>query len=300
MACRAELISALLTRAPPLIHHWSIDRSVFDPAWSWSAGSGSPRTVAARKPNPNQTAHALARAGSTRRQSRPARTPSAGHGPSPAAASPVTGKTVGEQEWYPMPVSPSGWLHQLTSAPDAAMITAPAGRSGDERGDGPDAPGPRPGSVRGVDVFRVSLVLRAAWLLTRAWSRGCVDGAGLEPAGLDDLEACGLDERQLAAGEVLAGEPDGDAFGEPLHGVHGAARCCRHGRAAGGGHPGAGHAASRRGLRPGRGWCTATARRPPCRRRRLRRAGARRRPRAARPHTREWRRVRERGPASRG
>lgn len=43
--------------------------------------------------------------------------------------------------------------------------------------------------------------------------------AGLQPFGFDDLESGGLDEGQLAAGEVLAGHADRDPFEEPLGGV---------------------------------------------------------------------------------
>ena len=41
-------------------------------------------------------------------------------------------------------------------------------------------------------------------------------GAGLEPHGFDGLESCGVDEGQLAAGEVFTGCTDGDSFEEPL------------------------------------------------------------------------------------
>jgi hypothetical protein len=44
-------------------------------------------------------------------------------------------------------------------------------------------------------------------------------GAGLEPLGFDDLESGGLDEGQLAAGEMLTGRADGDSFEEPLGGL---------------------------------------------------------------------------------
>src|SRR6266545_2409912 len=46
-------------------------------------------------------------------------------------------------------------------------------------------------------------------------------GAGLEPLGLHDLEPGGRHQRELAAGEVLAGDADGDAFEQPLGGVDG-------------------------------------------------------------------------------
>jgi hypothetical protein len=45
-------------------------------------------------------------------------------------------------------------------------------------------------------------------------------GAGLQPFGFGDLESGGLDEGELAAGEVLTGRADGDPFQEPLGGVN--------------------------------------------------------------------------------
>src|SRR6516225_2137205 len=44
-------------------------------------------------------------------------------------------------------------------------------------------------------------------------------GAGLVPFGFDDLESGGLDEGQMASGEVFTGCTDGDPFEEPLGGV---------------------------------------------------------------------------------
>jgi hypothetical protein len=43
--------------------------------------------------------------------------------------------------------------------------------------------------------------------------------AGPQPFSFDDLESGCLDERELAAGEVLACRPDGDLLDEPLGGV---------------------------------------------------------------------------------
>ena len=97
---------------------------------SWRPGRPARTTRRTRWPAP----------GSTRRHSRPASTPRAKPANAhPAAATPVTGKTVACRRGV-IPPSTSGWLYQLTSAPKRSHDRRHADRAGNDRGDRPTHP----------------------------------------------------------------------------------------------------------------------------------------------------------------